>query len=384
MKKYLLFFLLIQSFFLFAQILPGAYQTNEYLPLLKDKNIGVVANQSSLIGHTHLIDSLLSLNIKITKVFAPEHGFRGKAEAGAKIEDDKDLKTGLKIISLYGKNKKPRAEQLDGIDIMLFDLQGVGARFYTYISTLKYVMEACGENKIPLIVLDRPNPNIHYVDGPVLEKELQSFVGTMPIPIVYGMSDGELAKMINGENWNSSQCELTVIPIKNYTRKSVYELPVKPSPNLPNYQSIYLYPSLCLFEGTPISIGRGTTFPFQVIGYPENKLGSFVFTPKSILGVSENPKFKDQDCFGTNLQGLFNSLNNKPNQLNISWIINTYKDYPEKEKFFTPFFDKLAGTQKLRKQIESGWSEEQIRRSWQKDLENFNYKRQKYLIYPEE
>jgi len=383
-RKLLLFILIFQSIITWGQILPGAYQTESYLSLIQSKNIGIVANQSSLIGKTHLVDSLLALDINIVKVFAPEHGFRGKAEAGAKIEDGKDSKTGLSIISLYGKNKKPKAEQLNELDMMIFDLQGVGARFYTYISTLKYVMEACGENNIQLIVLDRPNPHIHYIDGPVLEKEFQSFVGALPIPIVYGMSDGELAEMINGEKWIDSHCDLTVIPIKNYTRNSVYELPVKPSPNLPNFQSIDLYPSLCLFEGTPVSIGRGTDFPFQVIGYPENKLGSFIFTPQAIPGVSEHPKFKNQICYGTNLQGLYNNLNEKPNQLNLSWIISYYQDYPEKENFFTPFFDKLAGTQNLRKQIESGWSEEQIRKSWQIDLNDFNEKRQKYLIYPNE
>jgi len=377
-------FALIVSSNAISQILPGAYQTHEYLPLIENKNVGIVANQSSLIGQTHLVDSLLSLNISIAKVFAPEHGFRGKAEAGAKIEDGKDVKTGLEIISLYGKNKKPKAEQLEGLDIIIFDLQGVGARFYTYISTLKYVMEACGENHIPLIVLDRPNPHIHYIDGPVLKKEFQSFVGALPIPIVYGLSDGELAQMINGEKWIDSYCDLTVIPIKNYTRNSVYELPVKPSPNLPNFNAVYLYPSLCLFEGTPISIGRGTDFPFEVIGYPECYYGSFIFTPRAIPGVSENPKFKGQNCFGTGLIHFYKTIEDKPNELNLSWIWNYYKNYPhdKKQSFFNSFFDKLAGTDQLRKQIESGMSIEEIRNSWQNDLIEFDRKRQKYLIYP--
>lgn len=384
MRKLISFILIIHAFCLTAQILPGAYQTDEYLTLIKNKNIGIVANQSSLINSTHLVDSLKSLNINIVKVFAPEHGFRGKAEAGAKIEDGKDVKTGIPIISLYGKNKKPNKEHLADLDVILFDLQGVGARFYTYISTLKYVMEACGENGIQLILLDRPNPNIHYVDGPILDKNLESFVGSMPIPIVYGMSDGELAQMINGENWNPVSCELIVISIKNYNRNSVYELPIKPSPNLPNFQSIYLYPSLCLFEGTPISIGRGTDFPFQVIGYPENKLGSFIFTPKAIPGVSENPKYKDQNCFGTSLQNLYRSPYDKPNKINLSWLIGYYEIYHDKDHFFKPFFDKLAGTKNLGTQIKNGWSEKEIRNSWQKDLEVFLEKRKKYLIYPNE
>lgn len=383
MKTKITFIILcLWSSFTLAQILPGAYQTDQYLPLLQDKKVGIVGNQSSLINNTHLVDSLLSLDIEITKVFAPEHGFRGKAEAGAHIQDGKDAKTKLDVMSLHGKNKKPSAEQLAGIDIMLFDLQGVGARFYTYISTLKYVMEACAENDIPLIVLDRPNPNIHYVDGPVMEKKFESFVGSMPIPIVYGMTDGELAQMINGENWNSKNCELTVIPILNYNRNSTYELPVKPSPNLPNYQSIYLYPSLCLFEGTMVSIGRGTDYPFQVVGYPDYMLGSFVFKPESIAGVSESPKFKGQNCFGVNLQSSFQTIDDKPQQLNLSYLIGMFETYKGEQDFFNSFFDKLAGTNQLRKQIEWGWNEEQIKESWQPRLDEFKEKRKAYLIYP--
>lgn len=382
MRKFILFILFICTLSLFGQILPGAYQTNEYLPLIMDKNVGIVANQSSLIQNTHLVDSLLQLDVNIIKVFAPEHGFRGKAEAGAIIEDGKDAKTGLSIISLYGRNKKPKANQLEGLDIVLFDLQGVGARFYTYISTMKYMMDACAENNIPIIILDRPNPHIHYIDGPILQKDQESFVGSMPIPIIYGMTDGELAHMINGEKWNSSVCDLTVIPIKNYTRNSVYELPVKPSPNLPNFNSIYLYPSLCLFEGTVISIGRGTDSPFQVIGYPECWYGSCLFTPRAIPGVSENPKFKDQNCYGTCLQAHHKNLDDKPNQLTLHWIIGYYKHYQNKSEFFNSFFDKLAGNSELKSQIESGWSAEKIRKSWEKDLKEFDKKRQKYLIYP--
>ena len=364
-----------------GQVLPGAYQTHEYLPLLQGKQIGIVANPSSVINNTHLVDSLLSLNINITKVFAPEHGFRGKAEAGDHIEDGKDAKTGLDIISLYGNNRKPNKEQLIGIDLMIFDLQGVGTRFFTYISTLKYMMEACAENNIPLIVLDRPNPNAHYVDGPIMQKEYESFVGLMPIPIVYGMTDGELAQMINGEHWNTKNCELLIIPIQNYSHQTSYELPIKPSPNLPNYKSTYLYPTLCLFEGTKASIGRGTDFPFQVIGFPEYSNKDFQFTPHSIPGVSAHPKFKDQVCNGLDLRKLYPSIEDKPYQLNIQWWIDIYESYPNKEDFFIPFFEKLAGTQALRQQIEKGLSEEAIRASWQQDLEDFKLKREQYLLY---
>lgn len=364
-----------------GQISPGAHQVEEYLPQLQGKKVGVLANQSSLIANTHLVDSLLSRGVHIKKVYAPEHGFRGKAEAGAHVKDGKDPITGLSVLSLYGKNKKPNADQLAGIDIMIFDLQGVGARFYTYISALKYIMEACAENDIPLLVLDRPNPNSHYVDGPILEKEYESFIGLMPIPIIYGMTDGELALMINGENWNSKKCDLTIIKMKNYDHQTSYQLQVKPSPNLPNYASIYLYPSLCLFEGSKISIGRGTDFPFQVIGFPEYPQKDFQFTPKSIAGVSANPKFKDQVCYGLDLRDLYPSIDTKPNQINVQWLIDFYQSYPDKEEFFTPFFEKLSGTSKLRQQIISGQSEESIRESWQADLKEFKFKREKYLLY---
>lgn len=364
-----------------GQVLPGAHQTDQYIAILEGKRVGIVANPSSLINNTHLIDSLLSHNINIQRVYAPEHGFRGKAEAGAHVEDGKDAKTGLEIISIYGSNRKPNKEQLEGIDIMVFDLQGVGTRFFTYISTLKYMMEACAENNIPLIVLDRPNPNAHYVDGPMMQKEHESFVGLMPIPIVYGMTDGELAQMINGEKWNSKTCELRVIPIKNYSHNTSYELPVKPSPNLPNFQSIYLYPTLCLFEGSKASIGRGTEFPFQVIGFPEYSPKDFQFTPQSIKGVSVHPKFENITCYGLDYRGLYNSIDEKPYQLNIQWWIDIYQSYPNKEDFFIPFFENLSGTKELRQQIEMGLSEEAIRESWQLDLKEFNAKREKYLLY---
>ncbi len=379
--SFIIFFLLFGN--LSAQLLPGAYQTQEYISLIKNKKIGIVANASSLIKHTHLVDSLIKLNIDIVRVFAPEHGFRGKAEAGAHIKDGIDKKTQLEVISLYGSNKKPSKDQLHGVEIMIFDLQGVGARFYTYISTMTYVMQACAENNIPLIILDRPNPNIHYIDGPVLQMEQQSFVGLLPIPIVYGMSDAELALMINGEKWleNEEKCDLKIIKIKNYNRESVYKLPIKPSPNLPNFQSIYLYPSLCLFEGTKISIGRGTNFPFQVIGDPQYPNNNFSFTPKSIAGVSKHPKFENQKCFGLDLHEKYHQIQNKPYQINLSYLLEFYDKYTDKENFFNPFFEKLAGTTELRKQIKNGWTETEIRKSWEKDLDDFKNKRKPYLIY---
>ena len=375
------FFLLSGN--LLAQILPGAYQCKEYIPLIENKRIGIIANSSSIIHHTHLVDSLLNSNINIIRVFAPEHGFRGKAEAGAHIKDGIDKKTQLEVISLYGNNKKPSKEQLQGIEVMIFDLQGVGARFYTYISTMTYVMQACSDNNIPLIILDRPNPNIHYVDGPVLQMEQQSFVGLLPIPIVYGMSDAELALMINGENWleNRNKCDLKIIKIKNYQRESVYELPIKPSPNLPNFQSIYLYPSLCLFEGTKISIGRGTIFPFQVVGEPNYPDHSFSFIPKSIPGVSKHPKFENQECYGIDLREKYQQIQNKPHEINLNYLLDFYNAYSDKENFFNSFFEKLAGTSELREQIINGWTENQIRKSWKKELDDFKTKRKLYLIY---
>ena len=366
-----------------AQVLPGAYQTKEYLPMLKDKKVGIVSNQSSLIGRTHLVDSLLSSHINIIRVFAPEHGFRGKAEAGAHIANGKDPKTGLEVISLYGKNKKPTPAQLDGIDIMVFDLQSVGLRFYTYISTLTYIMEACAEKHIPLIILDRPNPNGHYIDGPVLESDCKSFVGLLPIPVVYGMTDGELARMINGESWltDGITCDINIIKIKNYDHDTEYELPIKPSPNLPNFQSVYLYASLCFFEGTPISIGRGTEKPFQHIGYPGYPQHQYSFTPKSIPGVSAHPKFENQICYGIDLSNTYQNISEKPHRLNLSYLIEFYQSYPKKEKFFNSFFKKLAGTSQLEQQITNGLSENKIRQSWQKALNDFKRKREKYLLY---
>lgn len=356
-------------------ITPASHRINSYIHFIKNKNVAIISNQTSVIQNTHLVDTLIQLNIKVKKVFAPEHGFRGEKDAGEIINDNFDKKTGLPIISLYGKNKKPTKFQLENIDVILFDVQDVGVRFYTYLSTLHYVMEAAAENNIPVIVLDRPNPNNHYIDGPVLKKEFSSFVGLHPVPIVYAMTIGEYAKMINGENWIKKKCDLTVIKMKDYSREQEYQLPIKPSPNLPNTKSINLYPSLCLFEGTNVSVGRGTDIPFQQFGSPFLK-GNYNFIPKSKNG-SKNPKHKGLKCFGTNLQYLDIHLNS----INLNWLINCYNETTDKEKFFNSFFDKLAGTNQLRNDIISGKNESEIKKSWQKDLKSFLQIRQKYLIY---
>ena len=328
-----------------------------------------------MINNLHLVDSLISHKINIVKVFSPEHGFRGNEDAGAYIKDDIDSKTKLPIISLYGKNKKPSNDDLEDVDIILFDIQDVGVRFYTYISTLHYVMEAAAENNIELIVLDRPNPNGHYIDGPVREENYKSFVGMHPVPIVYGMTIGEYAKMINGEKWISQKCNLKVIKLIGYSHDSHYDLPIKPSPNLPNSRSINLYPSLCLFEGTNISVGRGTNFPFQHFGSPYIK-SNYSFTPKSGKG-SKFPKHENKRCYGSDLRFQVNYMNN----INLVWLINCYNECPNKEDFFNSFFDKLAGNEKLRKQIYEGKETSEIINSWQKDLNKFKKIRAKYLMY---
>ena len=363
----------------------AAARSGLYVNLLKGKNIAVVANQTSVIFKEiykkkqearHLVDSLLTLGIEVKKVFAPEHGFRGKADAGEVVKDGFDTKTGLQIISLYGKNKKPSATQLKGIDIMVFDIQDVGARFYTYISSLHYVMEACAEASIQLIILDRPNPNGHYTDGPVLEAKHTSFVGMHKVPVVYGMTIGEYGKMINGEKWlkNGIQCDLKVIPLKNYNHQTKYSLPIKPSPNLPNDKSINLYPSLCFFEGTNVSAGRGTEIQFQVYGSPYITKSSFTFTPQANEG-SKYPKYKNQRCFGEDLR-----IAKNLNKLDLSYLLKAYQQNTSK-KFFNTFFTKLAGTERLQEQIEQGLSEKEIRKTWVQDLISFKKIRKKYLIY---
>ena len=359
----------------------GASRMELYLPSLKDKNVAVVANQTSIFNNTHLVDTLLTKGIHLKKIFTPEHGFRGTADEGAHINNSIDEKTQLPIISLYGKNKKPTAEQLNDIDIIIFDLQDVGTRFYTYISTMTYVMETAAENNIPIVILDRPNPNGFYIDGPVLEKENASFVGLHQVPVVYGLTIGEYAMMVNGEYWlkDSLQCNLTVIPLGNYNRNNIYKLPVKPSPNLPNWESIYLYPSLCFFEGTVVSVGRGTEMPFQVYGHPQIE-SEYSFTPKQAEGRNK-PLYCDTECYGKQLQQYATSYKKNPSKLNLSWIIEAYNQLKDKENFFNNFFVKLSGTKELQRQIENGLSEEEIRNSWKEELDKYKEIRAKYLLY---
>lgn len=365
------------------EILTAAQQTELYLPLLKQKNIAIVANQTSVIfknekeNYTHLVDSLHKLNLTIKKVFSPEHGFRGKADAAEVVEDGVDKKTGIPIISLYGKNKKPTAEQLKGIDLVVFDIQDVGVRFYTYISTLHYIMEACAENNIPVIVLDRPNPNAHYVDGPTLKIEHKSFVGMHPVPLVYGMTIGEYAKMINGENWlkNNVKCDLTVIPLKNYTHQIPYSLPIRPSPNLPNDQSINLYPSLGFFEGTIINAGRGTENQFQQYGAPFFTKSEFSYTPQPNFG-SKYPKYQDKLCYGVNLKNV-----ERLNSVDIQYLLDAYNKTPRSEKFFGTTFTVHAGNLELEQQIKNGLTAKEIHDSWQPAIEEFKKMRSKYLMY---
>ena len=357
-----------------AQLRLGAEQTQLYLPMLEAQKVAVVGNQTSLIGDTHLVDSLLSLCVEVVKVFSPEHGFRGTADAGAKVLDGIDERTGLPIISLYGKNKKPFPEQLEDVDVILFDIQDVGARFYTYISTLHYVMEAAAENEVSVIVLDRPNPNGHYVDGPILDTAFSSFVGMHPIPIVHGMTIGEYAQMINGEEWISSPCDLLVVSMIFYQRQTPYSLPIKPSPNLPNELAVNLYPSLCLFEGTTVSVGRGTENPFQHFGAPYFK-SEYNFIPVSRAG-SIYPKHKNTVCYGVDLRQEISLA-----ELNLDWLIDAYNQAPEKEYFFNNFFDKLAGTDKLKEQIIAGKSAQEIKKGWEEGLINFSEMRRAYLLY---
>ncbi len=363
-------------------ILPGIFQTAEYLPKLKNKNVAVVANQTSIFYKTHLVDSLLALKVKVKKVFAPEHGFRGNVEAGGNVKNDTDSKTRLPVISLYGKNEKPTTEDLAGIDIIVFDIQDVGARFYTYISTLEFIMDACAVNKVKVIVLDRPNPNSFYVDGPVLKDSFRSFVGRQPVPIVYGMTIGEYAQMLNGENWLDSKlkCDLTVIQCSNFDHTKLYSLPVPPSPNLPNMNAVYLYPSLCLFEGTAVSVGRGTEKPFQIIGTTDSTIKGFTFTPKKIAGVAENPPYLNQKCYGMDLtKSAASVLSSK--KLELKWLIGFYMNSKDQSAFFNPFFDKLAGTDELRIMIQTDKSEAEIRKSWENDINAFKKIRKKYLLY---
>jgi uncharacterized protein YbbC (DUF1343 family) len=361
---------------------PGACQIDQYKSLIEGKSIAILANQTSLVGKTHLVDTLLKAGIKINVIFAPEHGFRNLADAGETIEDGKDTKTGISIISLYGNHLKPTKEDLSGIDIVLFDIQDVGTRFYTYISTLHYLLEACAENNIKCIILDRPNPNGFYFDGNIMDTTHRSFVGMDPVPVVHGMTVGEYAKMINGEGWliNKVKCDLIVISCKNYTHNTLYKLPVKPSPNLPNQNSVYLYPSICFFEGTSLSLGRGTSFPFQVFGSPALPDKGFSFVPESVPGA-KNPPLLGVKCFGTDLRdALKKNMVPKP-ELNLNWLISAYNDFPDKDKFFNSYFDVLAGGPTLREQIRNGMTAEQIKATWKEGLEKFAKIREKYLLY---
>ncbi len=364
-------------------VIPGANRMNKYLPLLKDKRVGVLVNPSSLVDGTHLVDTLLSQGIQISKIFAPEHGFRGKHDAGEKVSSDIDNKTGLPIVSLYGKNKKPNEKQLADVDIVIFDIQDVGVRFYTYISSMHYMMEACAETSTKMLVLDRPNPNGDYFDGPILKPNFKSFVGMHAIPIVHGLTVGELAQMINQESWlaNGLKCDLNVIKMNNWNHSIPYDLPVKPSPNLPNYTSIRLYPSLCFFEASDVSVGRGTYFPFQVIGYPDSSAGEFSFKPTSIDGMSKYPKQQDKKCFGVDLRK--EPLNH---QFTLSYFIDFYKRFGDDEGFVLNkrWFNLLAGDDQLIKYIQAGMSEKQIKEKWQVELNEYAVLRDKYLLYPKE
>lgn len=368
-----------------TSIITGAEQTALLLPLIKDKYVACVVNQTSMIGKTHLVDSLISSGVKIATIFAPEHGFRGTEDAGATILNAKDTKTDLPVLSLYGNKKKPSQQDLADVDIVIFDIQDVGARFYTYISSLHYVMEACAELGKPLIVLDRPNPNGFYVDGPLLDKAYSSFVGMHPIPVVHGMTIGEYAKMINGEKWlaNGVQCQLTVIPCKNYDHKKMYEVPIAPSPNLKNMRAIYMYPTLCFFEGTNVSVGRGTSKPFEIIGSPYLKNTGFEFTPMPGPGA-KSPFLMHTKCYGydfstQNINGLQNG------KIDIALLLKIYQEFEPKDKFFLEnnFFNKLAGSAEFMMQIKAGLSEEEIRMSWQDDITSFKKIRAQYLLYPD-
>jgi uncharacterized protein YbbC (DUF1343 family) len=357
----------------------GADQLDLLLPKIKGKRVALVVNHTSRVGKTHLVDTLLSRGVDITKIFGPEHGFRGTAADGQHVDDSVDARTGIPVLSLHGNNKKPTPKHLDNTDVMIFDIQDVGARFYTYISTMHYIMEACAENKKELIVLDRPNPNGSYIDGPIRKPEFKYFLAMHPIPIVHGLTVGELAQMINGEGWLDGRlkCNLTIIPLQNWTHNDPYSLPEKPSPNLPNDQAIRLYPSLCLFEQTVISVGRGTTMQFQVLGNPELKDLKFQFTPVSMPGISNTPPHENKVCFGMDLRAV-----PVEKKLDLSYLIHFYKIYPAKEKFFLKYFDNLAGTKELRQQIIKGLSEEQIRATWQQELDAYKEMRKKYLLYP--
>jgi uncharacterized protein YbbC (DUF1343 family) len=361
-----------------SPIITGAAQLDILLPKLKSQRVALLVNHTSKLGKIHLVDTLLKTGITIQKIFSPEHGFRGTADAGEQVKDGVDPNTNLPLVSLYGNNKKPTAEQLADVDVVIFDLQDVGARFYTYIGSMHYLMEACAQQKKKLIILDRPNPNGSYVDGPLLDMSLKSFVGMHPVPIVHGMTVGEYAQMINGQGWLEGKviCDIDIIKMKNYTHATQYSLPVKPSPNIANDQTVALYPSTCLFEGTTLSVGRGTEHPFEWIGHPDLKNQPFQFTPISIQGMAKNPPHENKVCYGINLE-----KEKVKKEVSLKHLISLYKQFPDKEKFFIPFFDKLVGNKMVREQIKLGMSETQIKATWKKDLEQYKKMRAKYLLY---
>lgn len=367
------------------EISPGDACTEKYFYLLENKRIALVANHTSIIGNIHLADSLINAGLNLVKVFSPEHGFRGDVGAGEFIANGIDTKTGLSIVSLYGSKRKPTKEDLQNIDILLFDIQDVGVRFYTYLSTMSYVMEACAEFNIPMIILDRPNPNGFYVDGPILNYEHKSFVGMHPVPIVHGMTLGEYALMINGELWLTGgiQCDLQIIKVENYTHNMIVDLPIKPSPNLPNLNSILLYPSLCLFEGTNVSVGRGSVRPFEYIGHPDYPKKKFSYTPIPVKQASLNPPYQNQKCYGENLESYYERFPDSLGKIELSWLIEFFQKLPNKNNFFNEYFEKLSGTNKLRQQIQNGWTSMQIEQSWKNELNTYKKIRSKYLLYPD-
>lgn len=366
----------------YSTVSVGAEQFENYLTKLKNKRVGIVTNITGVIGKTSIVDTLLKLKVNVKKIFGPEHGFRSDADAGQKVKNNKDPKTGIAVISLYGANKKPTKEQLKDLDILIYDIQDIGVRFYTYISTMTYVMEACAESKKELLIMDRPNPNGFYIDGPVLKEEYKSFLGVHKVPLVYGMTCGEYANMVNAEGWlkNKITCRLSVITLKNYNRNASYNLPVNPSPNIPNSKAVLLYPSLGLFEGTPVSLGRGTPFPFQVIGHPAYPDTAFSFTPKASK-LSMEPKYLNKRCYGIDLRN-DQYLREHPEKLNLSWLMQVYRDL-KRDDFFEMNFNYHSGNKELQSQIKQGMAEEEIRKSWQAELEIFKNIRKKYLLYPD-
>lgn len=369
-----------------SSIMVGAARLDAYLPLLKNKRVAILTNQTAVVGDTHLVDTLLSRHIHIVKIFGPEHGFRGDADAGASVGNGVDPETGIPVISLYGKHNTPTDGELADVDVMVYDIQDVGTRFYTYINSMQRFMEAAAKNHKPLIILDRPDPNGFYVDGPVLEPPYHSGVGMQPIPIVYGMTIGEYARMLVGEHWLSDPAlkpDLTVIPCAHYTHDSLYALPVKPSPNLPDMASVYLYPSLCLFEGTALSVGRGTPYPFQLFGHPSLPDSLYAFTPRGTSGAT-HPKLEGQLCHGFLVTTDAAEARKKVDRrIELSWVMEAYRLFPDKDKFFISYFGKLAGTGTLEAQIREGWSEARIRQSWEPALSRFKSIRRRYLLYPD-